>query len=537
VTAARILLVALAAASVPAASGTAPAAAAVIAILGVAAASACWLASLPRRGDLLLVATAAWLLPVWVGVASAPAALRALALAGVVVVLAPLLHALLGGGRGVAAIYAFTGGLVVLGAVWFDPFLDIRCSVDCAHSGLAIAADAASEGFVRSVGAWAPVGIAGLGLALARRRAGRAVVVATAGLLVATIARALAIHAEPTDDPSLAGNRVALALAVAATLGAFAVTAQPALRILRGRRAVGLLVERLGDLEGAGDVESALAAAEGSPTLGIAYRGPSGWIDARGNAADAPLQGSTEIRVDGKTIAAITGIADDRNLGPTLRLGIANERLRAVALARLADVRASRERIVEANDAERRTLERNLHDGAQQSILALSFELRRARSHALGKRAEELDRAIAETELALAELRDLAHGIFPAILSEAGLDAALHALADAARIPIVVTCTVPERLPLQVEMAAYRVAAEAIEHGEASGTVSEMDIAAESADDLVVRVSYDGAAVTSVDSDEFVDAADRVAALGGTVTVRRDWSTMTELVAVIPCAS
>ena len=128
--------------------------------------------------------------------------------------------------------------------------------------------------------------------------------------------------------------------------------------------------------------------------------------------------------------AALSGARElEREIGAAARLAVDNERLRAEVLAQLEDLRASRARIVEAGDSARRRIERDLHDGAQQRLLTLSYELRLARADAEADGDEALAPLLAvdgeEVQAALAELRDLAHGIYPAILTEAGLGPAL----------------------------------------------------------------------------------------------------------------
>src|SRR5439155_3673120 len=121
----------------------------------------------------------------------------------------------------------------------------------------------------------------------------------------------------------------------------------------------------------------------------------------------------------------VDGSRLDREIGPAATLAIENERLQAEVLAQLEDLRASRARIVETGDAERLRLERDLHDGAQQRLLALSYDLRLARAAAEADGDAELVTLLAtagdEAQTALGELRELAHGIYPAILAEAGL--------------------------------------------------------------------------------------------------------------------
>ena len=132
---------------------------------------------------------------------------------------------------------------------------------------------------------------------------------------------------------------------------------------------------------------------------------------------------------DGRRVALVThaaGVAElEYEIGAAVRLALENERLQAEVLAQLHDLRESRTRIVETGDAERRRLERDLHDGAQQRLLALSYDLRlaRARAEAEGdvSTGSRLAEATSEAQAALGELRELAQGIHPAILTEAGL--------------------------------------------------------------------------------------------------------------------
>jgi len=145
---------------------------------------------------------------------------------------------------------------------------------------------------------------------------------------------------------------------------------------------------------------------------------------------------------------------------------VENERLQAELVAQLGELRASRARIVETAGAERRRLERNLHDGAQQHLLALSYDIRLARAGAAadGDTAAQmtLATAIEETQGALQELRELAHGIYPAVLAEAGLAPALATLADTAPLPVQILRAGDRRYPAPVEAAAYFAVAEAI---------------------------------------------------------------------------
>src|SRR5207248_9878041 len=197
------------------------------------------------------------------------------------------------------------------------------------------------------------------------------------------------------------------------------------------------------------------------------------------------------------------------HIGPAVRLGLENERLQAEALHQLEELRASQARIVETGDDERRRLERDLHDGAQQRLLALSYDLRLARAAAEADGDTELTAMLAtavdEAQVALAELRDLAHGIYPAILGEAGLAPALATLADEAPLPVELRGMIADRFSAPVETAAYLTAAEAIdEAGRRRATHVSVDLSRRD-EWLVIATRDDGGDRTS----SLVHLADR----------------------------
>jgi signal transduction histidine kinase len=218
-------------------------------------------------------------------------------------------------------------------------------------------------------------------------------------------------------------------------------------------------------------------------------------------------------------------------MGPAFTLALDNERLQAQSLAQLEELRASRARIVETGDLERRRLERDLHDGAQHRLLAASYEIRLATADAASsgdaRTAAMLSGALDETLAAVDELRELAQGLFPMILHEAGVAAALMTLADTA--PLVVdTRQVPdERYPAAVELAAYLLVVEAVDDAHARQASSVTVRAHRDGDVLDMAVEDDGHQPLTA----LVRSADRVGALGGTLetgpNLRR---------AMIPCA-
>ena len=198
-------------------------------------------------------------------------------------------------------------------------------------------------------------------------------------------------------------------------------------------------------------------------------------MDSTGQEVELPPIGSgrtvTPVERDGERVAAIihdASLTEDSGLveavGSAAALALENERLDAELRARLEDLRASRARLVEAGMAERRRLERDLHDGAQQRLVSLALSLRLARNKVdsdPGGAVEVMDGAAHELELALEELRELARGIHPAVLSDRGLDAALRTLAARAPLPVDLTTSV-NGVPDAVESAAYFVVSEAL---------------------------------------------------------------------------
>jgi signal transduction histidine kinase len=227
-------------------------------------------------------------------------------------------------------------------------------------------------------------------------------------------------------------------------------------------------------------------------------------------------------------------------LSPAVRLSIDNARLRAGLLAQVRDLRAARRRIVAEGDDERRRLERDLHDGIQQQLLVLASELRAAGRAARRREdptADALERSLDETTALLEEVRSVAHGIFPAILGDAGLAAALASLADVAALPVELVCEPELRYPPPVEATAYRVVAEAIEnavqHSGATLVTAEVD---EDSEVLVVRVHDDGrggAAAEHVGG--LAELVDRVGAIDGTLSIASGAGSGTTVAAVIPC--
>jgi signal transduction histidine kinase len=214
--------------------------------------------------------------------------------------------------------------------------------------------------------------------------------------------------------------------------------------------------------------------------------------------------------------------------------------LHAELSARLEELRASRARIVEAGDAERRRLERDLHDGAQSRLVGLTLLLRSARSRA-GADPELgglLERALDELQTSLGELRELARGIHPAILTDQGLEPALHALASRAPMPVTLEADSTERLPEPVESAAYFVVSEALANVAKYAQATEATVAVRRANGrLMVDVSDDGVGgADAAQGSGLRGLADRLGALDGTLWLESPAGRGTHLHAEIPVA-
>jgi signal transduction histidine kinase len=204
----------------------------------------------------------------------------------------------------------------------------------------------------------------------------------------------------------------------------------------------------------------------------------------------------------------------------------------------MEELRASRARLVEAGDAERRRLERDLHDGAQSRLVALALLLRTARRRVTDDEqlAGLLDNAQDELRTSLAELRELARGIHPAVLTERGLEPALHSLVARAPVPVTVEAC-DDRLPAPVESAAYFVVSEALANVAKYARASHASVTvARRNGDLTVEVADDGVGGADVARGSGLRGLeDRLAALDGTLSLDSPAGCGTRLRAKIPC--
>jgi signal transduction histidine kinase len=324
--------------------------------------------------------------------------------------------------------------------------------------------------------------------------------------------------------------------------------------LLRSRLARGGLADLFRDLNTTrGDgLQAALARTLGDPGLVVAYRLPGslGYADAGGRAVLVPPvaadRATAPIDSEGREIATLVydaSLDDDPELVDAVRaaasIALENERLHAEAQARLAEVQASRERIVAAGDAERRRLERNLHDGAQQRLVALSLQLRllQGRIGDHDPSAQELASTASE-QLAqsLEELRELARGIHPAVLNH-GLAAALDSLAARSPVPTTVSYEANGRLPEPVELAAYFVASEALANvGKYAEATAVSVRVSRTGGRAIIEIADDGVGgADEAGGSGLRGLADRVAALDGRLRVVSPPGAGTVVTAELPC--
>jgi signal transduction histidine kinase len=307
------------------------------------------------------------------------------------------------------------------------------------------------------------------------------------------------------------------------------------------RRSVQRIITALHEAPPVGGLGAALAASIDDPYLRIQYWLPAAgyYVDADGHRVSGPPTGgeatTTPLLRGGETIAVVVHSSDrlhlERCLGPAARLALDNERLQAESRARMIELTDSRERIVKSADARRRSLERDLHDGAQQSLLSMSYQLQAARALAASAHdpafAALVDSAVDEVRTAFEELRELAHGIYPAVLSAAGLCPALWSYAAAAPVDIELDCAVPGRLSPVVETTAYVVVVSAVDALAAANADSVSVAVREVGGSLVIDIAHHAGDVGG-----FGHLDDRVGALGGRLDV-----SVNRLEAALPCGS
>jgi len=300
------------------------------------------------------------------------------------------------------------------------------------------------------------------------------------------------------------------------------------------------------------DLTPALARALRDPSVTLLYWLPQydSWVDRDGAPAELPgpaaRRAATIIRRDGEPVAALVhhpALTEEPDLldavAAAAEMVLDNGRLRAELQASLAEVRGSRARVLEAGRRERRRLERDLHDGAQQRLVGLSLRLGLLESQLGADQAARQAIAEAKQEVAtsLTELRDIARGLYPAVLSGHGLAVALESVAAQAPVPVRLTVDLRDRLPEPIEVAAYYVVCESLtnvgRHAAGAGATVHIERAG---DTVVVEVADDGpGGADTARGSGLRGLADRVEALGGTLRVWSPAGGGTRVRAELPC--
>lgn len=376
------------------------------------------------------------------------------------------------------------------------------------------------------------------------RRARLLAVWASAGLgvmLAGGAAARLALPAGDVSDSSL----LALETALCALSG---VLLAGLLSPSWERAAVTDLVVELGESR-SGSLRDELARALGDPTLEVGYWLPNGrdLVDSEGRPFALPDPGSersvTMIEGEAGPVGALVhdpAVLDDPGLREAVssaaQLAAANARLQAEVRAQVAELRASRRRIVEVGDEERRRLERRLREGAEERLELLAEHLRQARLAARSDAARErLDRTEAQLARTLAELRRLARGLHPRVLTEAGLAEALASLAEQAPVQVEVVAPAA-KLPAEVEAVTYFLCSEALANIAKYACASRVSVSVTTRDGRV-RIEIEDDGVGGADPARGTGLrglADRIEALGGTLHLETPAGVGTRLAAEIP---
>jgi signal transduction histidine kinase len=374
-------------------------------------------------------------------------------------------------------------------------------------------------------------------------------------------ARLIALQAAAGLSLVLAGTAAArLLLPPGEVSGALLVLNEVALCVLAGGLLAGLLVApwqqtavadlvvELGEAR-SGTVRGELSRALGDPSLEIGYWLPDRtvFVDAEGRMLFLPGPESgrsvTVVERQGQPVAALVhdpAVLEDPGLleavASAARLAAANARLQVEVQARVVELAASRRRILAAGDEERRRLERRLHQGAERRLGELADTLHRSRRSASGQRArDQIAQAEEQLVRTLEELRRLAHGLHPRVLSEHGLEGALAALAKDLTLPVDVKVT-GDQLPERVAVAAYFVCAEALTNVAKHAAAAHAAVAVTSSEDRVrVEIADDGVGgADPAHGSGLRGLADRAETFGGTLQVESTPGHGTRLAAEIP---
>ncbi|HEX2362676.1 MAG TPA: histidine kinase [Jiangellaceae bacterium] len=395
------------------------------------------------------------------------------------------------------------------------------------------------------------VALIAVGILIARRRAGGRPLRRSFSLLIDSFALGLMAIAVLLLVGVLGGpafptiQRISLAVLGLAPIAFLAALLDARL----GRTSVGGLVVELRSEPA--DLRTPLARALRDPSLELVYWLPQfgSWADQDGKEVDLPHDGAraiTMIERDTEPVAALVhdpAIKDEPELLDAVTaaaaIALENGRLQAELRANVDELRGSRARVIEAGQKERQRLERDLHDGAQQRLVALSLDLSVLESRLGGDPDANsiLAKARDEVAVSLAELRDVARGLHPAVLTAHGLAVALESLAARATVPVRLSVDLQERVAEPVEVAAYYVVSESLANigKHARATSATVDVV-RNGPQLVVEVVDDGVGGADTERGSGLRGlADRVEGLGGQLRIWTPLGGGTRVRAELPC--
>lgn len=445
-------------------------------------------------------------------------------------------------GLAAGALAAFSRLLLV------DPFLDARCWRNCSTNPLVLVEDPTPGRWLER-GSMVVLGMVVLTsmllLAVSGRQARlRPLPIAVTGVtLVGTLLTTEVLRWVRTEDAVSPTYVVAFLTTQVAAVGLAAAVAGEKLREWLLSLELTRLAGTLRSAPPPGALGAAVGQVVGDPALRIDYwvAGREMYVDAEGRPVSAPEPSRqvTTVARQGQRLARmvhgpeVDGERIDRALGAALRLALENEQLRAATLAELLELQTSRARVVERAAQERQRLERNLHDGAQQRVVALSLLMRMLGNRAAdGPRRALAERAQVLTRAALDELRRVARGIYPAVLADTGLSGAVLDLAQTSTdVAVVIDDLSRNRYPGMVESTAYLVIAAALEDARERRAGSLAVSVSDSQGALTVALCSPGSA-----GELSQELHDQVGALLGELQVRPS-SVGTRVRLVLPCAS
>ena len=495
----------------------------------------------PRVSVALAAMGLAILVPAWAAWPSLPAAARAavLALSPLSVPGAAAVAMGWSTDRGspsrlqVAYLLASAGGATHL--IAYNPFADPGCLITC------VAVDPVAAGILRTSSAvaitafltMAAAGVASLAILRTTPAPGPNFIIASVIASLLIVATAWALRWARSGEPShsellLLLPFVASALPSLAVLGAV-------IQTWRTRRSIERLVSQLA---GSGAALKDL----GGTVREVQFAMPNGegWVNSMGNpipqSATAPNYVVVSDRA-GSIVRLLLAPGKEAHevmeaLTPASRLALKNAQLAAATRSRVAEVQASQRRVVAASDAERRRIERDLHDGAQQRLISAVFQMKMAPTWR-PQDAAALARAQRLVGAALGHLRRLAHGVFPSVLTSDGLWVALDELVRASAIPTTLEVSGEDQdIDPHTAMAAYAIAVAALDR---AGSVAGVARVAGRRQSKALEITVELPIEIDVDSKpDFVDVGDRVGAVGGSLSVLSAGG-VTTVKAVMPC--